>query len=279
MAINKDRVTFWFGCNMLRHAEMIRLSIMLMERLGYDVNAVGGPAYCCGTVHDHEPRAASNMAARTVERFNERATSDGRDKVITWCPSCHMHMSDIMAPGNAAHFDIAHLSEILSERAGQLAPVMNVPVKRRILLHRHVGFATYVAINSRVVDVLSRISGLELVEGPAHPGHMCSALAAVPGALAAAARATWSAAAANGCDTVCTIFHSCHRELAALDGKDNIRIRNWVHLVAEAMGIDAGDAYRDWRTGAAPDIAAIERAEEKRYRQLVEPELRRPPPL
>ena len=279
MAVNKDRVTFWFGCNMLRHAEMIRLSIMLMERVGYDVSAVGGPAYCCGTVHDHEPRAASNMAARTVERFNESATSDGRDKVITWCPSCHMHMSDIMAPGNAAHFDIAHLSEILSERAAQLATVMNVPVRRRVLLHRHVGFATHVAINSRVAEVLARISGLELVEGPAHPGHMCSALAAVPGALAAAARGTWSAATANGCDTVCTIFHSCHRELAALDRNDNVRIRNWVHLVAEAMGIDASDAYRNWRAGAAPDIAAIERAEERRYRQLVEPELRRPPPL
>ncbi len=279
MAIGDDRVTFWFGCNMLRHAEMIRLSIMLLERVGYDVSAVGGPAYCCGTAHDHELRASSNMGGRTVEKFNEGATTDGRDKVITWCPSCHMHMSDIMAPGNATHFDIAHLSEILSDRAERLATVMNVPVNRRVLLHRHVGFATHVAINSRVASVLSRIPGLELTEGPAHPGHMCSSLAAVPGALAAAAQGTWSAAAANRCDTVCTIFHSCHRELAALDGKDNIRVRNWVHLVAESMGIDASDAYRDWRLGEAPDVAAIERAEEKRYRQLVEPELRRPPPL
>jgi Fe-S oxidoreductase len=279
MAVSEDRVTVWFGCNMLRHAEMIRLSIMLMERVGYDVKAVGGPAYCCGTVHDHEPRAASTLAARTVDRFNESAAKDGRDTVITWCPSCHMHMSDIMAPGNATHFDIAHLSEILSNRADQLATVMTARVKRRVLLHRHAGFATHVAVNSRVADVLSRISGLELIDGPAHPGHMCSSLAAVPGALAAAARGTWSGAATNGCDTVCTIFHSCHRELAALDGKDNIRVRNWVHLVAESMGIDASDAYRDWRAGEAPDVAAIERAEEKRYRQLVEPELRRPPPL
>jgi Fe-S oxidoreductase len=63
MALDRGRVTFWFGCNMLRHAEMIRLSIMLLERVGYDVNAAGGPAYCCGTVHDHQQRAASNMAA------------------------------------------------------------------------------------------------------------------------------------------------------------------------------------------------------------------------
>ena len=157
MAVSDDRVTFWFGCNMLRHAETIRLSVMLMERVGYDVSTVGGPAYCCGTAHDHEPAASSNMAARTVARFNEAAARDGRDKVVTWCPSCHMHMSDIMAPGNAAHFDIAHLSEILSGRAEQLATVMTAPVKRRVLLHRHVGFATHVAINRRVADVLSRM--------------------------------------------------------------------------------------------------------------------------
>jgi hypothetical protein len=77
---------------------------------------------------------------------------------------------------------------------------------------------------------------------------------------------------------VCTIFHSCHRELAALEGKDGVRVRNWVHLVAEGMGIQASDAYLGWRTGGAPDIAAIERADEARYRALIEPELRKPPP-
>ena len=81
------------------------------------------------------------------------------------------------------------------------------------------------------------------------------------------------------CDTVCTIFHSCHRELAALEGKDGVRVRNWVHLVAEAMGVEASDAYLGWRTGGAPDIAAIEKADEAKYHALVEPELRKPPPV
>jgi len=88
---------------------------------------------------------------------------------------------------------------------------------------------------------------------------------------------TWSAAIANRADTLCTIFHPCHREFAALDGGDNIRVRNWVQLVAEAMGIEASDAYVGWRKGAAPDIAAIERAEPSRYHTLIEPELRAPP--
>ena len=279
MALTEDRVTFWFGCNMLRHAEMIRLSIMLLERAGYDVSTVGGPAYCCGTAHDHQPHAASNMAGRTVSRFNEAAEKDGRGTVVTWCPSCHMHMSDIMAPGNAAAFDISHITELLADCVDRLAPLLTVPVKRRVLLHRHIGFATHVPVNDRVLHLLSRIPGLELIEGPAHPGHMCSALAAVPGALTTAARDMWAAASANRVDTICTIFHPCHREWSALDGKDDIRVRNWVQLVAEAMGIDASDAYRGWRKGGAPDIAAIERAERSKYELLVEPELRKASPL
>jgi Fe-S oxidoreductase len=188
-------------------------------------------------------------------------------------------MSDIMSPGNATAFEIAHVTELLADRAERLAPLLQVPVERRILLHRHLGFATHVAVNDRVKGLLARIPGLQLVEGPAHPGHMCSALAAVPGALAKAAGETWGAAVAGGCDTVCTIFHSCHRELTALDGRSGVGVRNWVQLVAEAMGLEASDAYRGWRTGGAPDIAAIERADEAKYHSLIEPELRKPPPL
>jgi len=278
MALEKDRVTFWFGCNMLRHAEMIRLSILLLERVGYDVNAAGGPSYCCGTAHDHQPHGASNMAGRTVTRFNEAAENEGRGTVVTWCPSCHMHMSDIMAPGNATSFDIAHITELLAASADRLAPLLTVPVKRRVLLHRHLGFATHVAVNDRVAALLREIPGLELVDGPASPGHMCSSLAPIPGALGAAVRAAWDAAVEHHCDTVCTIFHSCHREMVALDGTDNVRVRNWVQLIAEAMGIDASDAYLAWRKGAAPDVAAIEKAGPSRYQALVEPELRKPSP-
>jgi hypothetical protein len=108
---------------------------------------------------------------------------------------------------------------------------------------------------------------------------MCSSLGAVPGALKPHLEATWRAATDGGCDTLVTIFHSCHREMAALDGRDGIEVRNWVHLVAEAMGLEAGDAYRAWRKGEAPDAAAISRADPRLYAQLVEPELRKPRPI
>ncbi|MGE3916562.1 MAG: heterodisulfide reductase-related iron-sulfur binding cluster [Hyphomicrobiaceae bacterium] len=272
-----NRVTFWFGCNMLRHAELIRLSMQLLERAGYDVTAAGGPGYCCGTPYDHTPDAASVMAGRTVARFNEAADGQGRGTVVTWCPSCHMHMSDIMAPGNEARFGIAHVTEMLAGAADQLAPLMTRPVKRRVMLHRHIGFAaTHVPVDERVSALLGRIQGLEVVAGPAVPGHMCSSLGAVPGALKPHLEATLDAARVAGCDTLATIFHSCHREMVPLDGRDGLSVRNWVHLVAEAMGLAAEDAYLGWRNGTPPDPAAIERADPRLYEKLIAPELKKP---
>ena len=280
MALSGNRVTFWFGCNMLRHAEMIRLSVMLLEKAGFDVAAAGGPAYCCGTTYDATPHAASSMAGRTVEKFNNAAQTDDRGTVVTWCPSCHMHMSDIMSPGNQTAFDVAHLSEILADSADRLAPFLVKPVKRRVLLHCHAGFAsTHVPVNERVRQLLSRIDGLELVEGPSHPGHMCGSVSAVPGALKVEISEAWNAAVTGQCDTLATIFHTCHREFSILDGRDGVRVRNWVHLVAEAMGVESSDAYMSWRQGKAPDVEAIERADPNHYTKLVEPELRKPPPI
>lgn len=280
MALSTDahKVTFWFGCNMLRHAEMIRLSMLLLEKAGYDVEAAGGPGYCCGTAHDHQPKAASTMASRTVSRFNERAENEGRGTVVTWCPSCHMHMHDIMAPGNPVQFDVTHVTEMLADAGARLEPLFTTEVKRRVLLHRHLGFQSHVAVNERVVGLLRRIPGLTLVEGPAEAGHMCSSLAAVPGALSPALGRMWRAAEEQRCDTIATIFHSCHREVVALEGRDGIGVRNWVHLLAEAMGIVAPDAYLGWRKGGAPDVAAIEKAGEEHYKKLIEPELRKAAP-
>ena len=265
---------------MLRHAEMIRLSIMLLERVGYDVSAAGGPGYCCGTTLDHQPHPASNMASRTVARFNQAAEQQERRTVVTWCPSCHMHMSDIMAPGNTTAFDIAHITELLSARRRPTCSVAHRPgeAARPVTPACRVRHACPNQREGRWPAARDSGPGARRWTGPA------PAICAVPlrryrERWRKQSHATWAAALAERCDTVCTIFHSCHRELVALDGTDDICVRNWVQLLAEAMGVPASDAYLGWRKGGAPDIAAIEKAGPSRYQALVEPELRKPSPL
>ena len=57
MAHMSDRVTFWYGCNVVRHGDIIRAAIALLEAVGIEVTPAGGAGYCCGTAKDANLRA------------------------------------------------------------------------------------------------------------------------------------------------------------------------------------------------------------------------------
>jgi Fe-S oxidoreductase len=277
MAVDPDKAVFWYGCNMTRHGEVIRATTRILELVGLEAAPAGGPAHCCGSPKDASARINEGMARRTITQFNET----GRGQVVTWCPSCHMNMQDSMAPVTAPRFETVHVTEALWARRDRLAPLLTRRVEARVLVHAHHGFNGRVAVNDLVPNLLRLIPGVTVTEHPYRaPGHMCSSIAAVPGALADAHRATLAAMAETGAGTLCTIFHSCHREAVALE-RHGIQVRNWIHLLAESLGIAAEDEYKAWRNAADPRAAIgedrIAAAGEVAFTRLLEPELRKPP--
>jgi len=230
---------------MTRHGEVIRATTRILELVGMDAAPTGGPASCCGSPKDARARLAEGMARRTITQFNET----GRGQVVTWCPSCHMNMQDSMAPVTPTNFETVHVTEALWARRDRLAPLLAKRVEARVLVHAHHGFNGRVAVNDLVPALLRPIPGVTVAEHPYRaPGHMCSSIAAVPGALADAHRATLAAMAECGAGTLCTIFHSCHREAVALE-RHGIQVRNWIHLLAESLGIPAEDEYKAFCNG------------------------------
>ncbi len=270
-------VTFWYGCNMTRHGELVRLTMRLLQAVGVSADASGGPAACCGSPKEADARISAGMAARTVQAFNAR----GSRQVATWCPSCHMNMQDFMAPATPANFETLHVTQVLHQHREALRPLLRHTVPARVMLHRHLGFDSRVPVNDCVAGLLEMIPGLELTLQPPLPGHMCWSLGNVPGALARGQQETLDAMAAAGADTLCTIFHSCHREGVGLERTHPIRVKNWVHLLAEAAGWDFTDDYKTWRNAADPraEVGAggIAAAGDVVFDRLVEPELRKAP--
>ncbi len=279
MAVRTDiSVTFWYGCNMARHGEIIRLVTQILAAVGVEAAPAGGPGYCCGSPQEANARIAAGMAARTVEKFNQA----GRDSVVTWCPSCHMNMDDFMSPVTEAAFETQHITQLLAARAERLRPLLTNRVPARVLLHAHHGFHSRVPVNSDVPMLLGMIPSLTLLDDELRiPGHMCSAIAAVPGELARAHRETLTAMQDVGADTLATVFHSCHREAVALERGRPIRVVNWIHLLAEAMGLPYTDEYKLWRNADDPRLAIgadrVKAAGDVVFERLIEPELRRPP--
>ncbi len=275
-----EKVTFWYGCNVVRHGDIIHGAIALLEAAGVEVTPAGGAAYCCGTTKDANLKAADGMARRTVEKFNDHGTG----AVVTWCPSCYRHMNTFMGHYTDTQFSLSHFTQILHARREQLAAKFTQPVARRVLLHKHFGFHE-VDVNPLIEDLLRLVPGLELLDTKhASPGHMCSALARIPASLKDATRVVCEEAQATGADTVATVFHSCQRLLCGLAATELFRVTNYVNLLCEAMGVPLTDEYAEWKTAGSEEAVIakvgaerIGRVGERFFNESILPELMRKP--
>jgi Fe-S oxidoreductase len=275
-----ENVTFWYGCNVLRHGDIIHACLDILRAIGFDPSPVGGPDYCCGTVKDANQTTAGGMATRTVGKLNDRGA-----RVVAWCPSCHSHMHDFMEKGNERQFDMTYLVELLHSRRQALVPLLKERVEMRVMLHKHVGFNDLVPVNRMVPELLAMIPGVEVVDGGyTAPGYMCASFAALPKALEDMHNHTVRAAKSCGADAVVTTFHQCFREMVGLDAAGTIPVYNYIQLFARSMGLAYRDEYKAWKKSpdAAQHMIGAERIAKvgiEFYERAVLPELKKRPTL
>ncbi len=242
-------VVLYLGCNILRTPDIAADVTWVFERLGVDFAAVAGVQFCCGiTWH----RARDDEPGRDVsQRSIERLSAYQPRTVVFWCPSCNVHYDNIVTgrDGREVPFAITHCTTFLAERArcGEMPWVREVP--RRVALHAHVGRDGHATGQQRAYEdrtsctsVLEQVPGVEVVgwlDAPPDFDYDCGTSSAdvergrwldVRSALVEQARAM-------GADTLVTISHACQREWCDAGG-DGLQVRNYVSLVADALGIE-----------------------------------------
>ena len=251
-----ESITFWLGCNVLRHGDIIHACVDILRALDIDAKVVGGPDYCCGTSKDANLTASSGMAKRTASNLNET----GRSRVVAWCPSCHVHMTDVISQAHQTEFSLSHFTELLYEHRERLKPLLRHQVPMRAIVHEHHGFDRDVPVNAMAAELLGMIPGVTVVPTAVRaPGYMCAPLVGMPKVMQQMCAETLTAAQHVAADTLVTIFHQCHREMLGLAADGHIRVFNYIHLLARAMGIEYEDEYRAWKNAgkdAKPLIGA-----------------------
>lgn len=244
-------ITFWYGCNVLRHGDVIHACIDVLRALGYDPLPAGGPDFCCGSTKDANQYAAGGMAERTVDKLNKK----GADRVVAWCPSCHSHSLEFMSKAYETKYHLQYFAALLHEHREPLKPLLANPVPLRVLLHRHTGFNSKVAVNEMVPELLSLIPGLVVVDDDYRaPGYMCAHLATLPPAMTRMVRETEARIQRHRADALVTLFHQCQRELVGLEAQGVTQVFNYIQLVARSMGLAYEDEYKAWKK--APESAA-----------------------
>ena len=248
-----ERITFWYGCNVLRHGDILHTCIDVLRALGYEPAPAGGPDYCCGSTKDGNATAHGGMSERTVDKLAKK----GADRVVAWCPSCHSQSMEFMEQAYEPSYDMQYFADLLHQHRSRLRSLFVQPVPMRVLVHKHIGFNEKVPVNRMVPEILSLIPGLEVVDDDfAAPGYMCAHLATLPPAMTRMVRETESLIKKKNCDALVTMYHQCQRELVGLEAQGVTQVFNYMQLVARSMGLQYADDYKAWKKAGA-DAAAL----------------------
>lgn len=251
----------YLGCNVLRTAHLARTVILVLKAMGFDFNAAGGPAHCCGIVHHNQGDAAGSrrFATSSMRHF----ASYGAKHVLMWCPSCNEHYDEVVAPGQGVPFPYEHVTAFIARHLDLIRFVR--PIEKRVAVHYHTGHAQSDADWQSTLRILAAIPGLRLVDIPhsAETGRHCT-----PKWIGRIGRPRWRQAVREALDEarlaevdcVATVYHSCQRELCELERDCPFEIVNWVSLLGAAMGIEDVDDYKRFKLLGDPEavLAQVE---------------------
>ena len=252
-ACEQKDLLLYLGCNVLRTAHLARTVILVLQGMGFDFNAAGGPAHCCGIVHHNQGDTAASrgFAANSMRHFAKY----GAKHVLMWCPSCNEHYDEVVGPEQGVAFPYEHVTAFLARHLDRVRFVR--PLKKRVALHYHCGSPQSDADWQCTARILQAIPGLELVQIPhsAEMGRHCT-----PKWIGRMGRQRWrqtiretmEQARQAEVDVVATIYHSCHREICEEERDYPFQIINYISLLGAAMGIDDTDSYKHYKLLADP---------------------------
>lgn len=230
---------FYLGCQSLKTPHFVMEAMDVLKALGLDFATIGGPANCCGSVHQNFGKDYA-IAEKVSASATERIMAFKPNNVLTVCPNCTHQYENVVAKKAALPFEMTHFYDFILERAAGLKFVERLDIK--VGLHRHVGSSHHQDRHGDACkEILSLIPGIEVVDLPGFPelGPLCymRAVRGVPDErYEEMMRQMFGAAQEAGCDVVATIYHACQRELCHEEARGDFKVRSVLGLVAEAMG-------------------------------------------
>ena len=244
----------YLGCNVLRTAHLAKTVIGVLKAMGFDFNAAGGPAHCCGIVHyNHDDReGAHTFAANSMRHFARY----GAKKILMWCPSCNEHYDEVVTKEQDVPFPYEHVTAFIARHLDRIPFARRI--EKRVAMHYHTGYPQSDLDWQNTRRILQAIPGVELIdiENPAALGRHCA-----PKWIGRIGRPQWKKAISGVLDAardarvdiLATLYHSCHREICQQEAHYQFEIVNYISLLGQAIGIEHPDVYKRYKLGADPE--------------------------
>lgn len=253
-------VVLYLGCNIIRSAHLAFEVVSLFQILGINFIAVTGPQFCCGIVHHRSGDVES--AAKFSRAVVAKLEAYGAKQVVIWCPTCQLRFGDLIQGEIVPRFPMTHASAFLAEKAAQFKFHRNL--RTRVAVHTHVGTPQRELDAKSAIKVLQSVPGVEVVGLLSSPdlGYQCAPdllLQLGPERFRSTRDDLVRKARELGADELVTLYHSCHRAWCEVGGT-GLLVRNYVSIVAEALGCAQRDYFQEFKKLGKPDaIAALSR--------------------
>lgn len=255
-------VIFYVGCNAVRTPHLLFNAMFVLDALNVDYEVLGGPASCCGIIHtkwEGEIETGSKVTDGAIDHFGEYSP----EKVLSWCPSCQLHLGETLEGYRETSFDFEHVTKYLVEHEDRLHALFTTAVPMRVLLHAHDGMAD---LGENVARILQHVPGLEIAGIAWESGYTCGGSGAdrSPGLKAERRAETLRRTKAPGVNALITLYHGCHAQLVSLADGEGIQVMNFTDILVRALGgtpradiLEAGRMLKDWHAIAAQSQSAL----------------------
>lgn len=250
-------VVFYTGCNLLKTPHIGLLCFDILERMGVSYKVMGGPGDCCGVLQFRtgDIDGSARIADRTVERFGRFKTS----RILSWCPTCQVQMTENVLPGrrnqtvDGMPYEMEAFVAFIDRNLDRLRPHLIQPVRKRVGLHEHPGISGVSAAAERILRAVPDLEFIDLAQPKV--GWMCNTLQPLPAFKASLHAELLEAAAAAGVTTLAGVYHACHREICSHQRDWPFEVVNFLELVGESMGIAHEDHFKRFKL--LQDVDAI----------------------
>ncbi len=243
----KTKYVFFPGCNVYFQPEKILTALDLLDFVTTECAFVPGLDYCCGDIALYSGDVEKGEEA--AEQLIAKLASYQPETVILWCPTCLCRFQETLSFVHELPFKLISLPQFLSQHIDKL------PFKRRIdkkvTLHEACKAAYTGADLNGPRDLLNKLPGVDLIEMPRHGKNTAccgsGALDFFPEVLGKVRDERLNEAASTKAEILVDVCQSCHSIFSSEEAKYNYGIVNYVSLVAEALGIEREDKFKQYK--------------------------------
>jgi Fe-S oxidoreductase len=245
----KDRArhVLFAGCNVYLQPEKILTCLEIMDLITKDYAFLPGLDFCCGNVHIFY--GSIEKAELTSQRLIEKLSSYRPEEVIFWCPTCLCRFEKTISQTTKMPFTMMSFPQFLANHISKLP--FNKQIRKTVTLHEACKAAFTGLDLTGAREVLQKMPGVKLVEMARHGKNtVCCGSGAqdyFQNSFEAIRDDRMKEAAQTKADVLANVCHHCHNVFVGEEDKYSYSVKNYISLVAEALGMEREDTFKKYK--------------------------------